>query len=160
MTRDGLPLDGTLARNWALAAAGPIAMPESTAHLRQLIEQSLLPLHPLLGRPPLVDEDGDFVVAWARSIVYVRVVESAPLIAIFKQLAPDSDDLALAAHEVAALNAAEELVKFFLVDDRIVAGCTLPAKPFVGEHLRELLMLVGTAARGAQQPLALSALRD
>jgi hypothetical protein len=152
MTPDGTPASGTLARDWALAAAGPIAMPESTAHLRQLCEQSLIPL---LGRRPLVDEDGDFVVPWDGSLVVVRVVDSAPVIAVFSQLVHGVEDAELAIHEVAELNAAVEMVKFFLVDDRIVAGCTLPANPFVGEHLRELLMLVGNVARDFQQPFAL-----
>jgi hypothetical protein len=151
---DGMPVSGTLARHWGLAQAGPIAMPESPAHLRQLIEQSLVPL---LGRRPLVDEDGDFVIPWDGSLVFVRVVDSAPVIAVFSQLAHGIADVEVAVHEVADLNASVEMVKFFLVDDRIVAGCTLPANPFVGEHLRELLALVGGVANDFQQPLTLLA---
>jgi hypothetical protein len=76
---------------------------------------------------------------------------------VFSELAHGVEDPDLAVHEVAELNAAVEMVKFFLVDDRIVAGCTLPATPFVGEHLRDLLMLVGNVARDFQQPLTLLA---
>jgi hypothetical protein len=153
-TPEGIPVSGTLARDWGLAQAGPIAMPESPSHLRQLIEQALVPV---LGRRPVVDEDGDFVVPWDGSLVFVRVIEAAPVIAVFSQLVRGIEDTALAVHEVAGLNTAVEMVKFFLVDDRIVAGCTLPANPFVGEHLRELLALVGGVARDFRQPLTLLA---
>jgi hypothetical protein len=47
------------------------------------------------------------------------------------------------------------MVKFFLVDDRIVVGCTLPANPFVGEHLREMLSLVGTVVSDFEHPMTL-----
>jgi hypothetical protein len=154
LTPEGMPVSGTLASQWSLAEAGPIAMPESPEHLRQLIEQSLVPM---LGRRPLVDEDGDFVIPWDGSLVFVRVVDSAPVIAVFSQLVHGVLDIEAAVHEVADLNAAVEMVKFFLVDDRIVAGCTLPANPFVGEHLRDMLALVGGVAHDFQQPLTLLA---
>jgi hypothetical protein len=154
LTPDGVPVSGTLARQWTLAEAGPIAMPESPAHLRQLIEQSLIPM---LGRRPLVDEDGDFVVPVSGALVFVRVVESAPVIAIFSQLVRGVVDVGAAVREVADLNSSIEMVKFFLVDDRIVAGCTLPANPFVGEHLREMLSLVGGVASDFEQPMTLLA---
>jgi hypothetical protein len=154
LTADGVPVSGTLARQWTLAEAGPIAMPESAAHLRQLIEQSLVPL---LGRRPLVDEDGDFVVPCSGALVFVRVVESAPVIAIFSQLVGGVADIDNACREVAELNTAIEMIKFFLVDDRIVAGCTLPANPFVGEHLREMLTVVGAVVSDFEHPMALLA---
>jgi hypothetical protein len=154
LNADGTPVSGTLARQWALAEAGPIAMPESASHLRQLIEQALVPM---LGRRPLVDEDGDFVVPCSGALVFVRVVESAPVIAIFSQLVRGVVDIEAAYEEVADLNSSIEMVKFFLVDDRIVAGCTLPANPFVGEHLREILTLVGTVAGDFEHPMTLLA---
>jgi hypothetical protein len=157
LTDDGLPESGTLARQWPLAAAGPIAMPESASHLRQLIEQTLVPM---LGRRPLVDEDGDFVVPVSGALVFVRVVESAPVIAIFSQLVRGVADIPRACEEVADLNSSVEMVKFFLVDDRIVAGTTLPASPFVGEHLRGMLTLVGSVASDFEHPMTLAAGSD
>jgi hypothetical protein len=154
LTPDGMPVSGTLARQWSLAEAGPIAMPESPDHLRKLIEQALAPM---IGRRPMVDEDGDFIVPWGGSLVFIRVVDSAPVIAVFSQLVDGVINNEVAVHEVAELNAAIEMVKFFLVGDRIVAGCTLPANPFVGEHLRDLLALVGGVAHDFQQPLELLA---
>jgi hypothetical protein len=152
LSPEGLPASGTLASQWALAESGPIAIAESSAHLRQLIENALVPI---LGRRPLVDEDGDFAIPCSGSLVFVRVVESAPLIAVFSQLARGVSDTDAACREIAELNAAVEMVKFFLVDDRIVAGCTLPAKPFVGEHLREVLTVVGKVASDFQRSLSL-----
>jgi hypothetical protein len=154
LNADGMPVSGTLARHWTLAESGPIAMPESAAHLRQLIEQALVPM---LNRRPLVDEDGDFVVPCSGSLVFVRAVESAPVIAVFSQLVRGVADIDAAYREVAELNAAVEMVKFFLVDDRIVAGCTLPANPFVGEHLRAMLQLVGNVASDFEHPMTMLA---
>lgn len=150
MGADGIPVSGTLARNWAIAEAGPLAMPESPAHLRQLIEQALAPV---LGRRPLVDEDGDFVVAREGALVFIRVVESAPVVAVFSELVRGIGNSEAAVREVAELNASVEMVKFFLVGDRIVAGCTLPANPFVGGHLRELLDLVASVAAELHEPV-------
>jgi hypothetical protein len=154
LTADGVPVSGTLARQWTLAASGPIAMPESASHLRELIEQALVPM---LNRRPLIDEDGDFVVPCSGSLVFVRAVESAPVIAVFSQLVRGVADIEAAYREVAELNAAVEMVKFFLVDDRIVAGSTLPANPFVGEHLRALLQLVGNVASDFEHPMTMLA---
>lgn len=139
----GMPASGTRAKDWNLAEAGPIAMPESPEHLRRLIEEALLPL---LGRRPLVDEDGDFVVPVAGALVFVRVVESAPVVAVFSQLVRSTDDDDGRLRDVHDLNAEVEMVKFFVVDDHIVAGCTMPANPFVGAHLRQALSLVGRVA--------------
>jgi hypothetical protein len=157
LTSEGVPVSGTLAREWALAEAGPVAMPESATHLRQLIEQALVPM---LGRRPLVDEDGDFVVSCSGSLVFIRVVESAPVISVFSQLVRGVADLEAAIQDVAELNSSVEMVKFVLVDDRIVAGCTLPASPFVGEHLRQILVLVGTVASDFDHPMTLAAGSD
>jgi len=148
----GMPPSGTLAKEWNLIEAGPIAMPDSPEHLRTLIEEALIPM---LGRRPLVDEDGDFVIPVAGALVFVRVVESAPVVAIFSQLVRGVDEPEQTVRDVSELNAEIEMVKFFLVDDRIVAGCTLPANPFVGAHLRELLSLVGRVANDFEEPRSL-----
>lgn len=148
----GMPPSGTLAREWNLIEAGPIAMPDSPEHLRTLIEEALIPM---LGRRPLVDEDGDFVIPVAGALVFVRVVESTPVVAIFSQLMHGVEESEQAVRDVSDLNAEIEMVKFFLVDDRIVAGCTLPANPFVGSHLRELLSLVGRVANDFDEPQSL-----
>jgi len=139
----GMPPSGTLAKDWNLAEAGPIAMPDSPEHLRRLIEEALVPL---LGRRPLVDEDGDFVVPVAGTLVFVRVVESAPVVAVFSQLVRSTEEGTGRLRDVQELNAEIEMVKFFVIDDHIVAGCTMPANPFVGAHLRQALSLVGRVA--------------
>ena len=126
----GMPPSGTLAKDWNLIEAGPIAMPESPEHLRMLIEEALVPM---LGRRPLVDEDGDFVVPVAGALVFVRVVESAPVVAVFSQLVRGVDDrTAGRARGGRAQRRRSRWSSSSLVDDRIVAGCTLPANPFVG----------------------------
>lgn len=145
----GMPPSGTLAKDWSLVEAGPIAMPESPEHLRILIEEALVPV---LGRRPLVDDDGDFVVPVDGTLVFVRVVESAPVVAVFSQVIRPVDEPDGVGREVARLNAEVEMVKFFAVDGRIVAGCTLPANPFVGAHLRELLALIGRVATDFEEP--------
>jgi hypothetical protein len=145
----GLPPSGTLAKDWQLAEAGPIAMPESPQHLRQLIEDALLPL---LGRRPLVDEDGDFVVPVAGALVFVRVVESAPVVAVFSQLVESTEAESTGLRDIQDLNATVEMVKFFEVDGHVVAGATLAANPFVGAHLRQSLSLVARVANDFDEP--------
>jgi hypothetical protein len=144
-----MPPSGTLAKDWSLVEAGPIAMPESPAHLRTLIEDSLIPL---LGRRPLVDEDGDFVIPVAGALVFIRVVESAPVVAVFSQLVDGASGRDSTFADLGELNATVEMVKFFAVDDRVVIGCTLAANPFVGAHLRQMLSLIGRVASDLDSP--------
>ena len=151
-----MPPSGTLAKDWSLIEAGPIAMPESPEHLRMLIEEALVPM---LGRRPLVDEDGDFVVPVAGALVFVRVVESAPVVADLQPAGacgveePDGWRCATCPSSTPRSRWSSSS----LVDDRIVAGCTLPANPFVGSHLRELLSLVGRVANDFEEPRSLVA---
>ena len=129
-------------------SGGPIAMPRSAGHLRQLIEEALAPV---LSSRPLVDDNGDFVVPYHGNLLFVRSVDDSPVVAVFAQLASGITDLEAAAERVWLLNREVELVKFYLRGDRILAGCTLPASPFVGGQLRIVLSLVGQVCQDFEQ---------
>ncbi|HEU4513458.1 MAG TPA: hypothetical protein VFR87_10180 [Nocardioidaceae bacterium] len=117
-------------------------MPESAEHLRELVDRALTPL---FGAPPEHDDDGDIPVPWGSSLVYVRVVEEAPVVELFSCVADGVTDLRRAAFEVNVLNRDARFVKFTLVADRVMASIHLPAWPFVPEHLRS--MLTGMSAK-------------
>ena len=115
----------------------PLAtMPESVEHLRHLVDAALTPL---FDGPPAKDDDGDIPVPYGSSLVYVRVEEDTPIINLFSTVARGVTHLDRAAFEVNVLNRDLRFLKFFLVEDRVVAQIHVPASPFVPEHLRSML---------------------
>lgn len=127
----------------ASGTADPLAVaPQDVDHLRSLVDAALTPL---FGDLPEHDEDDDIPVPYGSSLVYVRVVEEAPVIDIFGVVVDGVTDRARASYEVNILNRDHRFVKFFLVEDRVVAQTLVAAWPFAAEHLR--MMLTGMSAK-------------
>ncbi len=120
----------------------PAVVPEDVEHLRALVDAALTPL---FGDLPEHDADGDIPVPFGSSLVYVRVVEEAPVIDIFGVVVDGVSDLRRASYEVNVLNRDHRFVKFFLVEDRVIAQTLVAAWPFAADHLR--MMLTGMSAK-------------
>ena len=147
-----MPPSGTLAKEWNLIEAGPIAMPDSPEHLRTLIEEALVPM---LGRRPLVDEDGDFVIPVAGALVFVRVVETAPVVAIFSQLMHGVEETEQAVRDVARAQRRDRDGQVLPRRGSHRGWLHTAGKPVRRSHLRELLSLVGRVANDFEEPRSL-----
>jgi hypothetical protein len=97
----------------------------------------------VLGHTPHRDADGDVPVRTSGALTFVRVHRTEPVVELLCPLVEQVTDRARAADLVAELNRGRGLVRLSLVEDSVVAGATLPALPFVAQHLRDALELMG-----------------
>ena len=120
-------------------------------HLRALVDAALVPL---FGGPPEHDSDNDVPITNGNGLVWVRVLESAPVVQIFSALVYDAVDLERAAFEVGVLNRDLQFLKFMLLDDTVMAYLYVPALPFAPRHLRAMLDLMCRTLNRIDQDLA------
>jgi hypothetical protein len=112
------------------------AMPESAAHLRDLVGAALTPPG---GTPLECDEDGDIPLPTGSALLFVRACEEAPVVELFAFVVRGIQDVERASFEVAVLNRDTRIVKFVLLDDAVLATAHLPAMPFAPRQLRVLV---------------------
>jgi hypothetical protein len=119
-------------------SAEPLAMmPESHEHLRELVRAALTPS----GCPALeYDEDGDIPLPMGSALLFVRVVEEAPVVEAFAFVVRGDLDRERAAYEVAVLNRDTRMLKFVLLDEAVVATVQVAAAPFTPRNLRTLVV--------------------
>jgi hypothetical protein len=131
--------------------ATPALDPVDRDHLDQLVDDALTPV---FGRVPSRDGDGDIAVTSGSAVVYVRVLESRPMVHLFAELAVGVTELDRARFEVSVLNRDWTFVKFVLSDDVVRADLFLPAAPFAPEHLRQALAMMCEMADAVDDDLA------
>lgn len=100
-------------------------------------------LTPYFGHAPRHDSDGDIPVTAGLSLFFVRVHEELPVVEMFGCVATDVTDLEAAQREVTILNRDVRFAKFRLSGDSIMVDLQLPAWPFVPEHLRAMVAMLG-----------------
>lgn len=113
--------------------------PDDRDHLRSLVDAALVPV---FGGLPEHDSDDDVPVVSGSGLVWVRVLEDAPVVQLFSALVCDVRDRERAAFEVAVLNRDVQFLKFILVEDTVMAYLYIPALPFAPLHLRAMLDLM------------------
>jgi hypothetical protein len=118
--------------------------------LTALVDRALTPY---FGHEPQHDGDGDIPVEVGRTVVFVRVSESVPVVEIFGCVATDVTDHERALFEVNVLNRDVRFVKFRLVGDTVLADLQLPSWPFAPEHLRAMLALTCDVVEKVQDDL-------
>ncbi len=125
--------------------------PDDADHLRALVDAALVPL---FGGLPEHDSDDDVPVVNGGGMVWVRVLENAPVVQLFSALVHDVTDLERAAFEVAVLNRDLQFLKFLLLDDTVMAYLYVPALPFAPLHLRAMLDLMCRTVNRIDKDLA------
>ena len=114
--------------------------PDDRDHLSALVDQALVPV---FGGLPEHDEDDDVPVPHRSGLVWVQVMQDAPVVHLFSAVVWDVQDLERAVFEVAVLNRDVPFLKFLLVEDAVMAHLYVPALPFAPLHLRTMLDLMG-----------------
>jgi hypothetical protein len=126
-------------------------MPESHEHLRELVRAALTPS----GGPVLeYDDDGDIPFPLGSALLFVRVVEGAPVVEAFAFVVRGDLDRERAANEVAVLNRDTRMVKFVLLDDAVLATLQVPAAPFTPRNLRMLVLSMANTVDRIDDDLA------
>ncbi|QWZ09247.1 hypothetical protein KRR39_05525 [Nocardioides panacis] len=125
--------------------------PGDADHLRALVDAALVPL---FGGLPEHDSDDDVPVVNGSGLVWVRVLDNAPVVQLFSALVHDVTDLERAAYEVAVLNRDVQFLKFLLLEDTVMAYLYVPALPFAPLHLRAMLDLMCRTVNRLDKDLA------
>lgn len=129
----------------ATSVEEPVAvLPESAEHLRDLVDRAVTSI---LGHRPVHDDDGDIPIQAGIALVFIRVSDSDPVVEIFSVLAVGVDP-ERAAVEVQILNRDARFVRYSLSGDRVLVEMQLPARPFVPQHLRDMLGVMVRAING------------
>ena len=128
-------------------AAFPHGGPEE---LSAMVDRALTPY---FGHEPRHDSDGDIPVTAGLSLFFVRVHEELPVVEMFGCVATDVTDLEAAQREVTILNRDVRFAKFRLSGDSIMVDLQLPAWPFVPEHLRAMVAMLGDLLTGVEDDL-------
>ncbi len=108
----------------------------------------------MLGYPPTRDDENDIPIATDSAVVFVRLLPGEPTIRLFSEVAVKVTDLDSAQFEVGVLNRDNTGVRFVLAGDRVVADVTLPAQPFVPDHLRTAIARMCEFVSGVDKDLA------
>ncbi len=124
--------------------------PNDREHLQELVDAALAPY---FGHAPSHDEDDDIPVVSGSAMVFVRVLEDAPVVQLFCPLVCGVEDRDRAAFEVSVLNRDQRFLKFVLVGDDVMVHLYLPAYPFAPEHLRAMLGLMSTSVDALDEDL-------
>ena len=124
--------------------------PNDREHLQQLVDAALAPY---FGHEPSHDEDDDIPVVSGSAMVFVRVLEDAPIVQLFCPLVCGVEDRDRAAFEVSVLNRDQRFLKFVLVEDDVIVHLYLPAYPFAPEHLRAMLGLMSSSVDALDEDL-------
>lgn len=129
----------------------PIAvMPRDREELQGLVDAALTPY---FGHPPKKDDDGDIPVVTDSTVVFVRVLEEAPIVHLFCRVLREVDDIDAARFETGVLNRDGRFVRFSVVGNAVMAEIDLPALPFAPEQLRDLLGVLCARVDGAVDDL-------
>ena len=120
----------------------PATFPRDREHLQELVDAALTPF---FGHEPSHDEDDDIPVVSGSAMVFVRVLEEAPIVQLFCPLVREVGDRDRAAFEVSVLNRDQRFLKFVLAGDDVMVHMYLPAYPFAPEHLRAMLSLMSSS---------------
>jgi hypothetical protein len=124
--------------------------PNDREHLQELVDAALAPY---FGHEPSHDEDDDIPVVSGSAMVFVRVLEDAPVVHLFCPLVCGVEDRDRAAFEVSVLNRDQRFLKFVLVGDDVMVHLYLPGYPFAPEHLRAMLALMSTSVDALDEDL-------
>lgn len=88
------------------------------------------------------DEDGDVPLPHGDHVVYVRVLEKDPVVAIFATIVLDVEDIDAARREAGILNRTHGITRFIVVGTTVLVKVEFPCLPFASAHLESMLRLV------------------
>lgn len=129
-----------------------ILRPDSPEELDGYVEETL---SAVLGREAFRDEDGDFPIRVGSVVLFVRPLQTEPVIEVFSPLVRDIGDRDQALLEVSFLNRDAQFISYHVGGTTIVARMHVPAFPFVPNHLAVLLSRMAETLDSVDDDLAL-----
>jgi hypothetical protein len=93
-----------------------------------------------------VDADGDVPIRWGSAVVYVRVLEHAPVVRMVSVVLTGAAPSGALREAVNDINRDQILVRALWHDDAVLLTADMYASPFVDEHLVNVLRIVADMA--------------
>lgn len=107
----------------------------------------LTELRKVTGNPALEpDEDGDVLVRFGSAAVYVRVIESPPLVRVYSPVLAGVDPDAKLLAQLNNLNGQLHLAKLLVAHKTVFGVVDVPADPVVHDHVLRACGVLGQLA--------------
>lgn len=115
-----------------------VPIPKDHDDLWVLVDEALVAL---FGVELDHDDDGDVPLPHGDHVVYVRVLETDPVVAIFANIVVDVEDIDAARREVGILNRTHGITRFIVVGTTVMVKVEFVCLPFASAHLESMLRL-------------------
>lgn len=134
-------------------ARGPygIVMPGNQAQLDAILDEELAGM---LGQPAIRNADGDVAIRVGTTVVFCRSTPDYRELVLFAALVHDVSGRSRACEVLNDLNVESRYCRFALHRDRVFVQVSVPARPFVPDHLRQALESISQVADAIDEDLA------
>jgi hypothetical protein len=117
---------------------------ETIEELRKLV---LAAVRDGSGNPGLAcAENGDIGLRFGSAAVYVRVLEGPPCVRMFSPVLENVEENDRLLDRLNELNVEMRLVRFFLMEGRVIVAMEMFVEPFVAEHVKRACLVLGSLA--------------
>ncbi len=137
LTEDDLPFGLTLAEPTVAAVDVTCVVAQDADELRDLAAAAVASV---VGHEVEFDPDGDLPVPAGNTVIYVRVEEDSPSIALFALVLHEVRWTPRVGHTLNAVNASIRFGRLMFQDGQVLARYELFARPFVPELLRQAVL--------------------
>ncbi|MDR1790240.1 MAG: hypothetical protein LBR20_01000 [Propionibacteriaceae bacterium] len=124
--------------------------PMAPDHLRQLVA---LELHRILGEMPM-EEAGELAVRKGSTMIFARIVPDTREVIIYSPVVHDIAGRTRAAELLSDLNTRGRMVKFMLLNDKVIISISVLTYPFVPAHINQAFTMVAEVADEMDEKLA------
>ena len=128
-----------------------VVLPNSQAQLDAIVDAEL---EKMFGHPALRNAAGEVAIRVGSTMVFCRSTPDFKELVLFAALVHDVSGRSRACEVLNDLNVESRYCRFALHRDRVFVQVSVPARPFVPQHLREALESISQVADGIDDDLA------
>lgn len=128
-----------------------VVLPNSQAQLDAIVDAEL---EKMFGHPALRNAAGEVAIRVGSTMVFCRSTPDFKELVLFAALVHDVSGRSRACEVLNDLNVESRYCRFALHRDRVFVQVSVPARPFVPQHLRQALESISQVADGIDDDLA------
>ena len=128
-----------------------VVLPNSQAQLDAIVDAEL---EKMFGHPALRNAAGEVAIRVGSTMVFCRSTPDFKELVLFAALVHDVSGRSRACEVLNDLNVESRYCRFALHRDRVFVQVSVPARPFVPQHLRQALESISHVADGIDDDLA------
>lgn len=128
-----------------------VVLPNSQAQLDAIVDAEL---EKMFGHPALRNAAGEVAIRVGSTMVFCRSTPDFKELVLFAALVHDVSGRSRACEVLNDLNVESRYCRFALHRDRVFVQVSVPARPFVPQHLRQALESISQVADGIDDDMA------